>query len=486
MSTIFTVRELTASIKGSLEKNFPFVWVKGEVSNLARPSSGHVYFSLKDSDALLQCVWFKNAQRSEEKFDPLTGEVFEDGPRPSLAQSLKNGQEVLCAGHISVYAPRGSYQLTVSLMQEGGRGALYAAFEALKTKLLGLGYFESERKKQLPYNPKRIAVITSPKGAAIYDFLRIAQKGGTGSDIRIFPVPVQGEGAAPAIAAAVDMAVAQQWAEVIVLIRGGGSLEDLWAFNEEVVAKAIFHCPLPVLAGIGHEVDVSIADMTADVRAATPTHAAQLLWPARQELMQRVDSLEWSVQEAGMNLLQRFAQRLIHQEQALRWLSPVQAWQRKEELLRHKTARLAQCMEQQLTFKERELKHEEQSLPQISRRLEREASALQSLELRLNHAAQSLMSKKEQFFSAWEHSLPSLMRQQKEQKRHLLQNLTLQLEAMNPLAPLSRGYALMQKSDGALVRSVQDVKQGQEIHMHVADGHIAAIVQRTETSTKKR
>ncbi len=485
MSTIFTVREITATIKGNLEKNFPFVWVKGEVSNLARPSSGHVYFSLKDSDALLNCVWFKNAQRSEEKFDPLTGEVFEDGPRPSLAHSLKNGQEILCAGHISVYAPRGSYQLTVSLVQEGGKGALYAAFEALKSKLHAQGYFAAERKKALPYNPQRVAVITSPKGAAIYDFLRITQSAGTGSEIRIFPVPVQGETAAPAIAQAIAQAVEQDWAEVIVLIRGGGSLEDLWAYNEEAVAEALFQCSLPVLAGIGHEVDVSIADMVADVRAATPTHAAQLLWPSREDLMQMVDNLEWTLQEAGHTFLQRFALRLQHQEQALKWLSPLQAWQRKEELLRQNKARLMQCMEQQLFLKERELTREWQALPQITRHIEQRQSVLHALEMRLEHAMQGLLHKKERDFTWLEHKVPGIMQAQEEKYQLELQSLHVQLEAMNPMAPLRRGYALMQTKDGSVVRSIHDVTAGQEIHMQVADGHIGALVQHTQASSVK-
>ncbi len=481
MSTIFTVREITASIKGSLEKNFPFVWVKGEVSNLARPSSGHVYFSLKDSDALLHCVWFKHAQRSEEKFDPLTGEVFEDGPRPSLAHTLVNGQEILCAGSLSVYAPRGSYQLTVSLVQEGGRGALYAAFEALKAKLMAQGYFNAERKKSLPYNPQKVAVITSAKGAAIYDFLRIAQGAGTGSIMRIYPVPVQGDMAAPAIAKAFAQVDTEGWAEVIVLIRGGGSLEDLWAFNEEIVADAIYASSLPVLAGIGHEVDVSIADMTADVRAATPTHAAQLLWPSREELLQMVDGYEWALQEAMQKNMQRHEQKLSHSEQALKWLSPVQAWQRKEEFLQQSTQRLRQCMWQVLEHKERQLEQKAHALPQGVRHLEQSSIYLEKAIMRLKHANERNFIQKEQAFSQVEHALPRLMQQREDLYTHAVQSLTVQLEAMNPLAPLRRGYALLQQEDGTLVRSVQHISQGQKVHMQVADGRIAAVVQDTES-----
>ncbi len=476
MSAIFTVRELTASIKGSLEKNFPFVWVKGEVTNLARPSSGHMYFSLKDSEAMLQCVWFKNAQRSEEKFDPLTGEVFEDGPRPSLALTLENGQEILCAGHISVYGARGSYQLTIALVQEEGHGALAAAFEVLKAKLMAEGFFKAERKRALPYNPKRVAVITSPKGAAIYDFLRIAEELGTGSSIRIYPVPVQGEGAAPAIAKALQQVNSEAEADVIVLIRGGGSLEDLWAFNEEVVAKAIYVSFIPVLAGIGHEVDVSIADMTADVRAATPSHAAQILWPSRQDLMQSVDGLEWAVQELGQRLLQHHEQKVMQMEQALKWLSPAQAWQRKEALLQQNVQRLQHSMQQILSENERLLDQVGQSMAQTPNLLQQKNAALDTAFMRLGYAGRRLLAEQERIFSQFEHRLPQLMQQKQEKSHHTWHMLSLQLEGLNPLAPLQRGYAFVQDNQGHVVRSIAHVQAGQEVQMHLADGSLGTIV----------
>ena len=288
---ILTVRALTEQLRRSLEGRFPFVWVRGEVSNLSRPGSGHIYFSLKDQDAQLQCVWFRGQQRQAEQgraFDPLTGEVF-DTPRPSPLELLRNGLDLLCAGRVSVYAPRGQYQLLVELVQPTGQGLLAQAFEERKRKLAEAGYFSQERKRPLPWNPQRVALITSPSGAAIHDFLELARNRGCGAEIRLFPASVQGEEAAPEIIRALDEINARGWAQVIVLIRGGGSLEDLWAFNEEAVAEAVFCSRLPVLAGIGHEVDVTLADLTADLRAATPSHAAQLLWPLRAELRQRLD-----------------------------------------------------------------------------------------------------------------------------------------------------------------------------------------------------
>ena len=272
---ILTVRALTEQLRRSLEGRFPFVWVRGEVSNLSRPGSGHIYFSLKDQDAQLQCVWFRGQQRQAEQgqaFDPLTGEVF-DTPRPSPLELLRNGLDLLCAGRISVYAPRGQYQLLVELVQPTGQGLLAQAFEERKRKLAEAGYFAQERKRPLPWNPQRVALITSPSGAAIHDFLELAQNRGCGAEIRLFPASVQGEEAAPEIIRALDEINAQGWAQVIVLIRGGGSLEDLWAFNEEAVAEAVFCSRLPVLAGIGHEVDVTLADLTAGLCARNSGNA---------------------------------------------------------------------------------------------------------------------------------------------------------------------------------------------------------------------
>ena len=246
--SILTVRQLTAQIKDAVESGFPYVWVRGEVTNVSRPSSGHIYFSLKDENALLQAVWFKGSQKERETFDPLTGEVFEDGPRMSLARTLRNGQQVICAGRLTVYAPRGGYQLVVELAQDSGEGQLHLALEALKRKLAEKGYFSLERKRPIPEHPHRVAVITAPSGAAIRDFLRLSGERGTGCEIRIHPVPVQGDDAPPCIAEALDDENRRGWADVLVLIRGGGSLQDLWAFNDERVAGAVYRSRIPVVA----------------------------------------------------------------------------------------------------------------------------------------------------------------------------------------------------------------------------------------------
>lgn len=340
---ILTVRALTEQLRRSLEGRFPFVWVRGEVSNLSRPGSGHIYFSLKDQDAQLQCVWFRGQQRQAEQgqaFDPLTGEVF-DTPRPSPLELLRNGLDLLCCRADQRLCPARPVPTAGGTGAAHGPGSAGQAFEERKRKLAEAGYFTQERKRPLPWNPQRVALITSPSGAAIHDFLELAQNRGCGAEIRLFPASVQGEEAAPEIIRALDEINAQGWAQVIVLIRGGGSLEDLWAFNEEAVAEAIFHSRLPVLAGVGHEVDVTLADLTADLRAATPSHAAQLLWPLRAELRQRLDEACAALRRAAAGGLERAELLLRERENALRWFSPA----RHQARLSEQVARLSLALQ---------------------------------------------------------------------------------------------------------------------------------------------
>jgi len=453
MGTIFTVREVTRQIRTGLEARFPFIWVRGEVSNLSRPSSGHVYFALKDSEALLNCVWFKAAQRDHENFDPLTGEVFSEGPRSSLARVLQAGEQILCAGRITVYAPRGGYQLVVEMAQADGVGQLAQAFEARKRKLAAQGYFAPERKRELPRHPLNVALITSPGGAAVRDFLRIAEERGYGARIYVYPVPVQGDAAAPAIAAALGRINAEGWAQVAVLIRGGGSLEDLWAFNEEIVADAVFSSAIPVLAGIGHEVDTSMADMTADVRAATPSHAAQILWPLRSELAQRVDDLEILLQRAHARCLETAVMRLHALRQALRLLSPVKAFGRQYEAAALAHAGMQRAMARLIAEKSAKLEALSCAVVNTPRRLLQSCGArLELLEARLGHVDML------------------------ERKEGLLEQSAALLRALDPHAPLERGYALAYDGKGRLVRSVRDAKKGDPLCLRLRDGTVDASV----------
>lgn len=478
---ILTVRELTEQLRKSLEGRFPFVWVRGEVTNFSRPGSGHVYFSLKDQDAQLQCVWFRHMQRqAEQGFDPLTGEVF-DEPRASPLELLRNGLDVLCAGRISVYAPRGQYQLAVELVQPAGVGLLAQAFEAGKRKLAALGYFDRERKRPLPRDPQRVALVTSPTGAAIHDFLELARDRGSGSRIRLFPSLVQGAEAAPAIVRALAEANAQagqaDGPQVIVLVRGGGSLEDLWAFNEESVAKAVFESRLPVLAGIGHEVDVTLADMTADMRAATPSHAAQLLWPPRLELHQRVDEARAALRRAMERRLESVEQRLREHEKALAWFSPQRHHERLYERLAAFDAALARAVRHWLESRAAQTAQLERALrgalgPEKIHILD---ARLEHLRARLHAALPRLTDDRERALNNAAQRLQNAARNHVAQHEHSLDILGAALEAGDPLMPLSRGYALVSVG-GSLVRSVETTPPGTEIEVRLTDGSLAAVV----------
>lgn len=484
MSVILTVRQLTAQIKHAVEAGFPYVWVQGEVTNVSRPASGHVYFSLKDENAQLQAVWFKGNQRERETFDPLTGEVFENGPRLSLAGTLRNGQQVICAGRLTVYAPRGGYQLVVELVQDSGEGQLHLALEALRRKLDAKGYFSLERKRPLPEHPRRITVITAPRGAAIRDFLRLSGERGTGSAIRIHPVPVQGDEAPPRIVDAIAAENREGWAEVLVLIRGGGSLQDLWAFNDERVADAVHDSAIPVLAGIGHEVDTSIADMVADLRAATPSHAAQLLWPERQWYMQLVDDLEARCSSALNLRLDDHERKLTTSFRALRWLSPERGLARMEERFDSLLRRLVAAQDRTLAKADALLsglnaavrRHAASDRPDLLR------ARLDALALRLEQGQSALEKRRNQALLLAETRLHTGLPLRLERIGHQLERCELRLAALDPEGPLARGYACALTSDGHFVRSVRDLEPGMQLTVKIRDGEADARITAVRSS----
>lgn len=432
---VFSVRELTTTLTVLLEREFPFCWVRGQVSNLSRPSSGHVYFTLKDEEAALNVVWFKHAQRRNEGgVDPLTGE-WKEASGQDLARMLETGMEVICGGGLTVYGPRGQHQLVAEFVEDVGLGRLHLEFEALKRRFAGLGWFAQERKRPLPADPARVAVITSPTGAALQDFLRLAQSRGTGARIRVHSVLVQGDQAPGQIARAMQEANADDWAQVIVLIRGGGSLEDLWAFNTEAVAEAVFQSRLPVLAGIGHEVDTTLADMIADLRAATPSHAAQLLWPERRDLVQGIDLLEAALRRAMDRTLDSAVREFAALERQLTLLSPLQRLEARGQEVAALAARLG---------------------PAVLRRLE-------ATHLGLEAAAGGLVRAGEGAFTRQEQALA---------------RVELALEHLNPHAPLARGYSLTTvQRTGRFLRSIRDVQPGDVLTVLVADGMVQTRVE---------
>ncbi len=463
MSAILSVRQVTEQVRQAVEGRFPYVWVRGEVTNLSRPSSGHVYFSLKEDDSLLNCVWFRNQQK-EEAFDPLTGEVWEDGPRPSLARSMENGQTVICAGRLTVYGARGQYQMIVDLGQAEGLGLWHQEFEALKRKLAAEGLFDAARKRPIPREPRRVAVITAPGGAAIRDFIRISSTRGLGAEIRILPVPVQGEEAPPRIAEAIDRAGREAWAEVVVLIRGGGSVQDLWAFNDERVARAVYRCPIPVLAGIGHEIDHSITDFTADFSAATPSHTAQLLWQERHVLIQHVDGLESALQQAFSRRTAMLAMRLEHASRALALLSPQARLRRQEEKLHDAVLRMDAAAKASLG---------------------RYESLVEALSLRLSGAGEARLQHAERAAERASAPLDALRRTLGLAGEQTLSRMELRLQALDPFEPLRRGYAMACDDTGAFLRSVSQTAPGRALSVILADGRVLGTVTGVEPSPRQ-
>src|ERR1700761_824600 len=291
---IYSVSRLNREVKALLERGFGSIWLEAEISNFSRPSSGHWYFSLKDAQAQVRCCMFRQRNML-------------------CAFAPKDGQKVLVRARIGLYEPRGEYQLVIDHMEDSGLGALKRQFEELSAKLAAEGLFAPERKRPLPMIPKRIGVITSPTGAAIRDILHVLSRRFAAVPVLIYPVAVQGAAAAAEIAAAVRMAGVRAECDVLILARGGGSLEDLWAFNDEALARAIVASPIPIVSGIGHEIDFTIADFAADVRAPTPSAAAEIVVP---------DGGEWAARIAHLasRLHRSMLRGLEHRGQRLRWL----------------------------------------------------------------------------------------------------------------------------------------------------------------------
>jgi len=395
---VLSVAELTAHIKNCLEGTFPDVWVGGEISNFARPQSGHCYLTLKDERAQIRAVIWRGTA-SRVRFD------------------LRDGLEVVCRGHIDVYAPRGSYQLVVEQIEPRGIGALELALRQLQQKLAAEGLFDPARKRPLPRFVRKIAVVTSPTSAAVRDFLEVLRRRWQGTDVLVVPVRVQGQGAAEEIAAAIETVNRLATpVDCLVVTRGGGSLEDLWAFNEEVVVRAIFASRIPVISAVGHEIDVTLADLVADVRALTPSEAAERVAPAADEVA------------AG---LRQWHNRL---SAAMRGRA-ASARSQLDALAAHHVFR-------------RPLDR----LHDLSRRLdELDARATRAIE---GHG---------------------------QRNRERLTSLAARLESLSPLAVLARGYSLTQSADdGPLIRNAAELTVGDQIQTRVARGTLLSRVEQVE------
>jgi exodeoxyribonuclease VII large subunit len=415
---VFTVTELTRSIRGTLETRFAAVWVQGEMSNYKLHPSGHQYFTLKDQRAQISCV------------------IWRDTMLP-LRQRLADGAQVQVYGTVTVFEARGQYQLNVQVLQPRGVGLLQAKFEALKRKLEAEGFFALERKRPLPKFPRRIAIVTSPSGAAIRDMLNVLRRRAPWLQILINPVRVQGTGAAQEIAAAIrELAMPNEAfapVDLIVITRGGGSIEDLWEFNEEIVARTIFHSAVPIVSAVGHEVDFTICDFVADLRAPTPSAAAELIVPDIIDLHRQIDRCAQAVGRQLLNRLRDAQQRLDHAREILQ-----------------------RCLAHKIDAYKRGILH--------ALRVLQARSPLRELMMRRNR------------FADLHRRLGTCPRQLVEHAKHRFARIEGMLRVLGPDATLRRGYSVTMNEHGQIIRTITAVRTKMKIRTHVSDGEFGSEV----------
>ena len=423
---IYTVTEVTKMVKSKLESAFPLLWVQGEISNFHRHHSGHLYFTLKDEMSQLRTVMFRSwAQKV----------VFE----------LKDGLQVIGRGRINVYEPRGEYQLVVELVEPKGKGALQLAFEQLKEKLKNEGLFDPTKKKTLPLLPKKVGIVTSPRGAAIIDILRTLDRRFARLHILIYPAKVQGEGAADEIVEGIEYLGGLPDIDVIIVGRGGGSMEDLWAFNEEKVARSIFRCPVPIISAVGHEVDFTIADFVADIRASTPSVAAEMVVEKEQSFEERIDNLK-------KRLIQN--QKFFLQEQRHEVIS----------LTQHRAFQNTRIRLLNLEQKVDEL---EIGARNVIRNLKQRISEVQSRSIFLEEKLRNtLKGTLQQLQASWE-------------------RFSIQLHNLSPLNILKKGYTLCWRDSGqTLIRRIDDVPEEDEVKVSFYKGEFSCLVQKIDKSKR--
>jgi exodeoxyribonuclease VII large subunit len=434
--TVYSVSQLNRAAKNLLATHFMTVRVEGEVSNFSAPSSGHWYFTLKDAQAQIRCAMFR-------------GQQHRLGFRPG------NGDLVVVNAQVSLYEPRGDYQLVVEAMEQAGDGALRLAFERLKIKLLNEGLFDEHRKQAIPTLPGQIGIITSPTGAAVHDILTVLKRRFPAIPVLIYPVAVQGDNAKFEISAALEKANQQALVDVIILARGGGSLEDLWAFNEEIVARAIAASKIPVISGVGHEVDFSIADFVADLRAPTPSAAAEHAVPHQNEWLGGFKFMENQLQE-------KLNRQLIQHRQRLTWLSKSLQLQHPGEKLQRNAQRLDE-LEQRLN------KSIHQTFAQLHQRLAMKSQKLQQFQptVQILYHQQQLTYCQQRLKRAMQLKLLALKQRQA--------GISHTLQAVSPLATLERGYAIVQEHQSQrIVKSIQQLAENDFLDTRLSDGRIVS------------
>ncbi len=442
--TAISVTELNRSVRSLIERGVGRVWVEGEMSNLSRPASGHLYFSLKDDSAQIRCAWFRQRQRA-----------------PTI--NLKDGDKMLAFGKVSIYEARGDYQLIVERLEAAGEGELRRRFEELKKKLAAEGLFDESLKRPLPTLPQCIGVITSPSGAAIRDVLSVLKRRFPAVPVIIYPVAVQGDAAVAEITAAFQTAARRAECDVLIVGRGGGSLEDLWAFNEEAVARAIRNCPVPVISAVGHEVDFTIADLVADYRAPTPSGAAEIVVPDQLEWRRNFDAALARFSGLMQRILEDYYQSLDWLARRLKQGSPGATVVRQGEQLRNLRKALVSAMRSDLVLRSRSIERVESRLRQQS-----PLARLQQTDLRFTTLHQRLRTAGRNQLIAVANRLALAARG---------------LQAVSPLATLERGYAIVtDAASGKAITDAATVTAGSAIEARLAHGRIAAIVSKTSNA----
>jgi exodeoxyribonuclease VII large subunit len=435
--SVYTVSSLNQEVRVLLERGLGVVWVEGELSNFSQPSSGHWYFSLKDRASQVRCAMFR-VKNTVLGFTP------------------KAGQHVIARGRVSLYEPRGEYQLIVDHLEEAGVGALQREFERLKAKLAAEGLFATERKRKLPRFPRRIAVVTSPSGAAVRDVLNILARRFPSAAVMVYPTAVQGAAAAPAIVQALQLASARMDCDVLILARGGGSLEDLWSFNDEQVARAIRACAVPVVTGIGHEIDFTIADFAADARAPTPSGAAELVAPDRVACLEALTRMEERLSACVRRELRTVSSRFANVGARLKQAHPGMR-------LVHRAQRLDD-LEQRLTGAAHAVLHT---------RRHRLNDAFTRL---LQHSPERLAREYRRRHEGLDSRLHRAMSDYLARRSHRVDLAYRTLQTASPLATLARGFAIVTRADGTLVTDAGSVPAGEEIEARLASGRLRARV----------
>ncbi len=436
-ATILTVAELNHETRRLLETGLGTIWITGEISNLARPRSGHWYFSLKDADAQVRCAMFRNANRTL-RFDPA------------------DGLQVILRARVTIYEPRGDFQLVVEHMEPAGEGLLRRQFEELKTKLAAAGLFDEAEKTAPPPLPRCIGLVTSPTGAAVRDILQVLGRRFPAIPVILYPVQVQGEQAKHDIVRALGLAADRAECDVLIVGRGGGSLEDLWAFNEEIVVRAIHACPIPVISAVGHEVDFTLADLAADLRAPTPSAAAELVVPDGQAWLNGVMTLRARAARATARLTEKHREQLRQLDGRLARRNPVLLLEQHAQRLDELTARIGRALRQRIRMDRLRLGNDMARLKASNPRpaIREHRRRLAEIQLRMASAVRVGIAA--------------------ERKR--LAVLAAGLQACSPLDTLRRGYAIVEDRHGRLIHSTAALRPQDEIVGRLADGRFTAVV----------